>query len=72
MPLPGFTIRLVPATLMGFALAASAASPQAFPPDQGRVDGQPDLLFAQAAQVRAGGLNARFPAGSRIVRLMKG
>lgn len=70
MALSGFAIRLVSANLLGLALAASAASPQAPAPGQGQ--GRPDILFVQASQVRAGEPYARFPAGSRVVRLMKG
>jgi hypothetical protein len=70
MALAGFAIRFVPATLLGLALAASTVSAQAPAPSQGQ--GRPDILFVQASQVRASELSARFPDGSRVVRLMKG
>ena len=50
-----------------------AALPQAAPPFQSAESANhPELLFVQAASVKAGRLSERFPQGSRIVRLKMG
>jgi hypothetical protein len=49
------------------------ALPQAAPPSQSAESkNHPEILFVQAACVKAGRLSERFPQGSRIVRLKKG
>lgn len=55
------------AALLGFQAAVMARA-QSRAPAPAKVD-RPDLVFVQAPQVRPGQLSARYPQGSRIVRL---
>ena len=53
-------------------ISTLAALPQAVLPSQSADANRPEILFVQAASIKAGRLSERFPQGSRIVRLKMG